>query len=138
MKRQLIFIITITTTLTALLAACGGGGGTLLDGTEWVLTSLDGDTPVGGATFTLAFNDGQLNGKAGCNSYFGDYDQSGNTLSFPMIGMTEMFCMDPEGVMEQESTYVGILSRVDTFSVDGSSLRMDTDDGAFLVFEAVE
>jgi heat shock protein HslJ len=109
-----------------------------LDGTEWVLTTLDGSPPVGGTSFTLVFADGGISGKAGCNLYFGDYDQSGNTLSIPMIGMTEMYCMDPEGVMDQESTYLAILSRLGTFSVDGSQLRLDTADGAFLLFEAVE
>jgi len=136
MKRELIFVVKVTATLAILLTACGGAAS--LDGTEWLLTSLNGDTPVGGASFTLAFGDGQISGKAGCNSYFGDYDQSGNTLSIPMIGMTEMYCMDPAGVMDQESTYLGILSRLGTFSVVGSQLRLDTADGAFLVFKAVE
>ena len=136
MKRQLISIITMTTILTVVLAGCGGTPS--LDGTNWVLTSLDGESPIGGASFTLAFADGQVNGTAGCNLYFGDYDQSANTLSIPMIGMTEMYCMDPQGIMDQEGLYLGILSRVDTFSVVGSQLRMDTADGAFLLFEAVE
>jgi heat shock protein HslJ len=97
---------------------------------------LNGAGPLG--SFTLSFADGQATGKAGCNSYFGDYDQSGNTLSIPMIGMTEMYCMDPEGIMDQESQYVGILSRIDTFSMNGTQLRMETGDGASLLFESVE
>ena len=55
-----------------------------------------------------------------------------------MIGMTEMYCMDPEGIMDQESKYLGIMSRVSTFSTNETQLRLETTDGAFLVFEAVE
>jgi len=122
--------------ITLMLTSCGAGGGGSLDGTDWVLTSLNGASPLG--SFTLAFAEGQATGKAGCNSYFGDYDQKGNTLSIPMIGMTEMYCMDPEGIMDQESLYVGILSRIDTFSMNGTQLQLESSDGAFLVFEAVE
>jgi heat shock protein HslJ len=107
-----------------------------LDGTEWVLTSLNGGSPIG--SITLAFADGEVSGTGGCNHYFGGYDQSGNTISLPMIGMTEMACMEPVGIMDQESEYLGVLSRVNTFSVDGSQLRMESSDGAFLLFEAVE
>lgn len=136
MRQRLILVTLLILSMTVLMIGCGGAPS--LDGTDWVLTSLDGDSPVGGASFTLAFADGQMNGTAGCNLYFGDYDQSGNTLSIPMIGMTEMYCMDPQGIMDQEGVYLGILSRVNTFSVVGSQLRIDTADGAFLLFEAVE
>jgi heat shock protein HslJ len=133
--RRNLFILFLAA-IALMLVSCGGGGASSLDGTDWVLTSLNGASPLG--SFALAFTDGQVTGKAGCNSYFGDYDQSGDTLSIPMIGITEMYCMDPEGIMDQESLYVGILSRVDTFSTSGTQLRLETGDGAFLIFEAVE
>lgn len=133
--RRILFILFLVI-IALMLVSCGAGGASSLDGTDWVLTSLNGASPLG--SFTLTFADGQVNGKAGCNSYFGDYDQSGNTLSIPMIGMTEMYCMDPEGIMDQETLYVGILSRVDSFSMDGTQLQLESSDGAFLVFEAVE
>ena len=136
MQRKIFFLIVVTTSLAFTLAACGGGGARSLDGTDWVLTSLHGQIPLG--SFTLSFVDGEISGKAGCNSYFGGYDQSGDSLNFPMIGMTEMFCMDPEGIMDQESLYLGIMSRVSTFSRNETQLRLEANDGAFLVFEAVE
>jgi heat shock protein HslJ len=138
MQRQLILLALVTMSLAVLFTACGEESEVSLNGTEWVLTSLNGNDPVEGASFTLAFAEGQLSGKAGCNSYFGDYDQQGNTISMPMIGMTEMYCMDPQGVMDQEGIYLGILSRVNAFSVEGSQLRMIGADSAFLLFEAVE
>ena len=136
MRRQLLFFVLAGLTLTFVLAACGGGGAASLDATEWVLTSLDGSSPLG--NFSLSFADGQVSGQAGCNSYFGGFEQAGSSLSIPMIGMTEMFCMEPEGIMDQESLYLGILSRGSTFSVTGSQLRIESSDGAFLLFEVIE
>jgi heat shock protein HslJ len=136
MRGKLIILIVVTAAITFTLAACGGGGAGSLDGTDWILTSLHGQIPLG--SFTLSFAEGEISGKAGCNSYFGGYDQSGDTLDFPMIAMTEMYCMDPEGIMDQESKYLGIMSRVNTFSRNETQLRLEATDGAFLVFEAVE
>jgi heat shock protein HslJ len=136
MRRKLFYLMLVMASLAFTLAACGGGGAGSLDGTDWILTSLHGQIPLG--SFTLSFAGGEINGKAGCNSYFGGYDQSGDSLDFPMIGMTEMYCMDPEGIMDQESKYLGIMSRVSAFSRNETQLRLEATDGAFLVFEAVE
>jgi heat shock protein HslJ len=136
MLKRLMTLTILAIALAAALGACIGGGAVSLDNTDWVLTSLNGSNPLG--SFTLAFIDGQAIGTSGCNSYFGDYEQTGDTLNIPMIGMTEMFCTEPEGIMDQESLYVGILSRANALSTSGTQLRLEASDGAFLVFEAVE
>ena len=132
----MIFIIA----LVAILAACGQGGdeGFDLDSTSWILTSLNGDSPIAGVTFSLNFSGGRVNGTAGCNSFFGGYTQDGDTVSMPLLAMTEMYCMDPDGLMDQEGSYLQVLGQVDSFSVTGIQLRLETIDGAFLLFEAEE
>ena len=139
MFRKLGLMIFIFT-LMAILAACGQGGDEVidLDGTSWILTSLNGDSPIAGATFSLNFSEGQAQGTAGCNSFFGGYTQDGDSFSMPLLAMTEMYCMDPDGLMDQEGSYLQVLGQVDSFSVTGSQLRLETIDGAFLLFEVEE
>ncbi|MGD8456566.1 MAG: META domain-containing protein [Anaerolineales bacterium] len=136
MQQRMITLLILSAALVVLLGACSGGGGGSLNDTDWVLMILNEQVPLG--SFTLSFADGQVSGKAGCNSYFGDYEQSGETISIPMIGITEMYCMDPEGIMDQESLYVGILSRANTLTTNETQLLLQADDGAFLLFEEVE
>ncbi len=139
MFRKLSLMI-FAATLVIILAACGQGedDGFDLDGTTWMLTSLDGDTPIVGGIFILEFSDGQATGTAGCNSFFGEYTQDGSSVSMPLLAMTEMYCMDPEGLMDQENAFLKVLGQVDSFSVEGSQLRLETLDGANLLFEAEE
>jgi putative lipoprotein len=57
---------------------------------------------------TLNFsNDGKVNGFAGCNNYFGNYDIDGRTIAFGEIGSTRMHC---EASMELEQAFMKILS----------------------------
>jgi len=74
------------------------------------------------ATFRSA--EGQVEGSAGCNSYFGGYEIDKNKLSIPMMAYTEMACLEPEGVMEQEDKYLRILPDVDSYEISGGKLRM--------------
>lgn len=39
-------------------------------------------------------------------------------------------CLEPEGLMEQETEFLTALSTVDTYRVEGSQLEMRTADGA--------
>ncbi len=49
-----------------------------------------------GTEVTAEFLNGQVAGSAGCNNYFGSYEMSGNSLSIGTVGMTGMFCADPQ------------------------------------------
>jgi heat shock protein HslJ len=108
-----------------------------LEATSWVLTgwntgsvitSLILDTEI-----TLEMTDGQATGSAGCNSYFSGYVVSNEKLTFDAIGNTEMYCMNPEGVMEQETGYLKVLGQVASFSIEGDSLTMLGVDGTQLL-----
>lgn len=107
-SRTLIAALVI---LVLALTACGPTANgdeepVRLDGTSWVLQEMDSEAPLEGTTITAEFADGEISGSSGCNSYFGSYTLEGNTITFGIMGMTEMACMEPEGVMEQESTYL--------------------------------
>lgn len=83
------------------------------------------------ATFESAEH--QVNGSAGCNSYFGEYKVSGNELTIHQIAYTEMACLDPEGIMEQEDQYLRIFQKVETYEMHDGKLQLNSD-GKVLVF----
>jgi heat shock protein HslJ len=129
--------------LVALLATCApsgqngvtpGSGENALEGTEWVLISLNGKGLLEETHIALRFEEGWISGFAGCNTYGGGAD-SGNyvateegTLEIPEIARTVMLCASPEGVMEQESAYIEALT--DAHGYQLSDDRLEIQDAA--------
>lgn len=104
-----------------LLASCGGAAdqSANLEGTSWTLQSYNKNQPLAGHEPTLSFEDSQVSGTTGCNSYGGEYEVDGEKLSFGAMFMTEMACLD-EGVMDQESAYLELLGQAESYElVDG-------------------
>lgn len=114
------------------LNACAGSSPTGhpdLEGTSWVLTALNKNRPIGGTQPTIQFENGQVSGNAGCNHFGGSYQIKGDTISFSALEMTEMACMEPEGGMEQELTYLELL---------GAAQRYELVDGILTIFADLE
>ena len=82
-----------------------------LAGGEWVLVGYGPEGALielpAGALVTIRFADGGLRGSAGCNSYFGGYQVSGDAIEVGPVGSTEMWC---EGLMDLEDVYLATLS----------------------------
>jgi heat shock protein HslJ len=103
-----------------------------LEDTVWVLkeygdpddlTNVLGDTEI---TAEFVSTEGTIKGSAGCNSYFGNYELEGSQLSIPgPIGATEMYCAEPEGVMDQEQEYLATLQLAESYEMDGDELRIN-------------
>jgi heat shock protein HslJ len=109
-----------------------------LVGTTWTLTTIggEGDTvssTVAGTEVTLTLgDDGTYGGSGGCNTYGGDHEVEGDELRLGPARATEMACPG-EGVMAQEQAFLAALARVATFAVEGGSLTLSDEDGAFLL-----
>jgi len=138
--RNKVVLITILSALTVIgLIACNAAK-TALEDKEWVLASYgeqgDLQAVLEGTEITAIFDSAeeQVTGSAGCNSYFTDYEASGNKLSFSAIASTEMYCTAPEGVMEQEQEYLALLLDTTTFQVEDSQLTISSSDGQVLIF----
>ncbi len=107
-----------------------------LSGTSWqVISYNNGKQAVVSVTLgtelTAQFGeDGELNGNAGCNDYFGPYDTNGNTISMGPLGATRKACEEPEGVMEQETQYLQALETAATYKIDGNKMEMRTAEGS--------
>ena len=117
---------------------------TPLAGTSWTLASLAGDDGtmipiVPGTTVTAAFSvDGNVGGSAGCNHYGAGYTVDGANLAIEPAIRTEMYCNEPEGLMDQEDRYLALLTDVASYRVENDRLIFtDADGNDLLVFEEV-
>ena len=121
-----------------------------LFGQQWILQSLmiDGQevTLSAETRITIQFDeDGEAEGSGGCNTFFGEYQVSGEyqinatkvdgeeqtgaggSLSFGAIASAEMACLEP-GLMEQENQFFSALNTVASFQVMPKSLKLTTQD----------
>jgi heat shock protein HslJ len=137
MKRKRVGTGVLAAIVLLSLAACGRAGsaaGDPLDGTSWDLMAYRKTRPIPGTTITATFEDGQVRGSAGCNSYFGSYQVNGDKISVGQMGITEMACLEPEGVMEQELMFVGFLGDAQSFQLSDGGLQIFRSDGEALTF----
>jgi len=109
------------------LAGCSllpGGTTTSLDG-DWQLqagTNRGQAIPiVAGSHVTLKIKGAQVGGTAACNSFGGNLQRSGGTITISELIQTEMACLD-DRLMASEAAYLAALPRVDTAARSGNSL----------------
>jgi heat shock protein HslJ len=105
-----------------------------LEGTDWVATGYNtGRGAVSslaiGSPITARFESGNLTGSAGCNMYSARYTVDGNRLTIGDVASTRRACAAP-GVMEQEAAYLAALGTVRAYRTQGTSLILQTSDGA--------
>ncbi len=107
-----------------------------LSGSSWEVIAYNNSqeavvTVILASQITISFGeDGQISGNAGCNDYFGAYEVIGENISFGPIGMTKKACLEPEGVMEQETLFLAALETATTYRVEGSTMVLSSADGA--------
>ena len=109
-----------------------------LEGTDWMMVSYlnqDGElTPsLPGTSATALFQNGELNGNAGCNGYFGSYEVDGSNLSVGPLASTEMFCGSPPGVMDQELGYLSALGRAANYAIENEQLVIANEAGEIVL-----
>jgi heat shock protein HslJ len=110
-----------------------------LAGSDWNVTMFNNgrEAVVGvidGVEITALFGDnGELAGSAGCNQYIGGYTVDGNTIQIGQLGSTMRFCVEPEGIMEQEQAFLAALQSAATFRIEGDQLEMRTAGDAIAV-----
>jgi len=123
--------------LGLILASCSQSRNTLsakLEGKRWELETIRKSIPISGRVISIEFQDGEVDGSSGCNSYSGGYGTKGNGIIFGMLASTEMACMDPEGLMDQEQDYLSFLSEVVAFSIEDGHLILKTETQDQLTF----
>ena len=136
-KMKYVVVIALAGIVILALAACqraDSAASDPLDGTSWVLTAYRKTRPISGTTITATFEDGQVRGSAGCNSYSGSYQVSGDTITVGPVAITEMACLEPESVMDQELVFVEFLTDAQTFRLADEQLQVVRSDGEALTF----
>ena len=125
-------------TLVLALGSCSPAGQIDLEGTAWELTYINGNPLIEGTSITLFFEGEGIRGGSGCNTYFGGFTLApAGGIQLSDIGMTEMACLEPEGLMAQESTYLGLLGDVERAVLQGDQLTLQDASGQdVLVFTA--
>lgn len=97
-----------------------------LEGLEWHLSGLaQNDAMVSTAVdeqITLTLKDGQANGFAGCNTYFGGYEALEGTLKFSALGSTKMACEGEAG--QREIEFLTALETVAGYEITRSQLTL--------------
>ena len=100
---------------------------------EWILELIaengQGKKPVVDTEVTLRFLAEKLTGSAGCNGYFASY-QTGDDrqLSITDIASTEMWCFQPEGIMEQETKFLQWLNEANSYRINNDQLILYVND----------
>jgi heat shock protein HslJ len=136
--KTLLFLSLLVTAVAA-CAFSGGEGALNLDGSEWVLVQIDGEAVLPGSETTLIFEIDRIHGSGGCNNYFASYTLGEDSdIEFGPAGSTMMFCSEPEGVMDQEFSFLQALAEVSRVSTDGDQLILeDGADSPRLVFQPI-
>jgi len=108
-----------------------------LEGTVWHLTGYNAGSAISSliidTRITVTLADGQIEGSAGCNTYFASYTLDGSHIEMGPIANTEMYCMEPEGVMDQEMDYLATLAAADTYDIDRNTLTVLNAEGMRLL-----
>jgi hypothetical protein len=91
---------------------------------------------LAGTMMDLTLEGDAARGSAGCNDYGAVYSHAGSSIGFEIIAVTEMACLDPPGVMEQEAQFLELLAAVTSYHIYGDRLWLDAGDGLALVLFA--
>jgi heat shock protein HslJ len=105
-----------------------------LQGTTWTLKSFAGKELIPGSKMTATFKDGKISGSASCNRYFASYQTRADALIVEGLGWTEMACLNPEGIMAQESEIMHMLGSAVSHQIEGDRLVIQDTKGEQLIF----
>ena len=123
--------------LAVSIAGCVGTDTTPTSGLEdttWRLESYGEQgnlqSVLDGTEITATFEStkGQVRGSAGCNTYFAEYKVNGNKLSIFQMAYTEMACLEPEGILQQEQEYLQTLLAAEDYQVEDVKLQINCGD----------
>jgi heat shock protein HslJ len=127
-----IFVAVMVSVFTVFgLTACSTlGSDSILEDTRWFLRSHGEqgnlEAIIEGTEITATFNsaEGEVSGSAGCNTYFAKYEVDGDKLTILEMAFTEMACLSPEGIMEQEQVFLSILTGARSLQANDTTLTI--------------
>ncbi len=130
--------IRIAILLVILLSSCSGNENKIeaqLQGKTWVLSTYNDTQPIAAHHPILEFEADQVSGTTGCNHYGGTYQIDEESIRFKGVFSTEMACLEPDGLMEQERSFLELLRTVDQFQLSENRLKFYAASQPVLVFK---
>ena len=120
--RVLRITLVIAVLLLVAIPLAVQAAGSALGGTNWVLSSLNGQLPLPGASVSLQLGqDGTATGSDGCNRFTTTYTAGQSNISFGTPGAsTMMACTD--AVMQQADAYMAALAAANRYQLRGGQL----------------
>ena len=123
MVRRHLTLATLAIAVVSGLAACETANsdddrGERLMQKDWVAESINGKDVINPGRVTMAFVEGRVSGRAGCNVYSGPVEIGAGTMKVGPLISTKMACVD-NGLMQQESVYLNALRSAQRFSFGG-------------------
>ena len=132
----------MTLTVSLFLLGCGGTEPSpqtvteqatkSLESTKWNLVSFGLTRMAVPEKASISFKEGRYSGHGGCNGVGGDYVVEGDRLTLSAGFSTMMAC--PE--LDLEHKYMKNLGNVKSYSIEGDTLDLRSDDQILLRFKA--
>lgn len=95
---------------------------------SWAMVAVGTET-VTGASYALSFTPEEVSGRAGCNTFSGEYSTLGGTLNINGLRSTRMACAP--AIMAREQRAIAILTgTVRVTRPDANTLLLTGDEGA--------
>lgn len=101
---------------------------------NWKLIAIE-QRPVNfGDRAFLKFDEkeNKVSGKAVCNSFFSEYEMTGQKIKFDAIGSTKMYC---EGIMDDEHQIITQLQNISRYEVKSDMLYLYAEHKLALTFK---
>jgi len=137
-KTTSLFLISIPILGVALTACSAGGQSQTLEGTNWLLESLRGESVLSETTVTAGFQvNGRMSGSTGCNNYNAAYTTDGDMITISPGATTLMACPTP--IIAQGSAFLDMLASATTYKIEGNEMEFKDNSGAVIAkFSALE
>ena len=130
-KFVLLFLFLIS---TIVFTACAAEP-ISLEGTSWQVTEINGAPVLPNSFVTMDFTENMISGNGSCNSYFGSYTLSGDSMTIEGVVATAMACVD-QAPMTQEQKFTAALEKVESVSLtDGQLILHLSDDGSIVAMK---
>lgn len=109
-----------------------------LEGPTWVVQEMSVDGTMSAPTTETPpyaiFEDGAIAGSSGCNSYNGNYETDGDSMTIGPLAATLMACTTP--LQGQETIYFELLAQTDSYEVSGDDLTLMSGETVLIRFES--
>lgn len=110
-----------------------------LSDVKWILQTLNGQEiklSDPNSEIFIQFNEAEkrVNGRGGCNRFFGNYEMEGHKLKFSPMGATRMACPD----LQKETEFFKMLDEVEDFSINANQLSFKSNGKVVAVFRKAQ